>query len=103
VTDKNARCILHSKNSLRGSNVVVEGGFRFLDDADVVAILDQDVVNALSARTIRPGTVNQNNIPNATTLVLWIAHFAAPFLLDSFAHMATLVFQKAPTVSGGEN
>jgi hypothetical protein len=31
-----------------------------LDDADVVAILDQDVVDVFPARTICPGAVNQN-------------------------------------------
>jgi hypothetical protein len=70
VTDKNARPILQSKGALRGSHIVFERGFRFLDDADVVAILDQDVVNTLPSRTIRPRTVNQNNIPDPMPLIL---------------------------------
>jgi hypothetical protein len=41
-----------------------------LDEADVVAILDKNVVDVFPARTIRPGAVNQNNIPNAMLLVL---------------------------------
>ena len=40
------------------------------NDADVIAILNMNVVNALPARTICPGTVNQNNIPNAMLFVL---------------------------------
>jgi hypothetical protein len=39
-------------------------------DADVIAILNKNVVNALPARTICPGTVNQNNVPNAMVFVL---------------------------------
>jgi hypothetical protein len=70
VTDKNARCILQTKNSLRGTHVVFEGGLRFLDDADFVAILDQDVVNTLPARTIGRGAVNRNNIPDPMPLIL---------------------------------
>jgi hypothetical protein len=41
-----------------------------LDDANVVAILNEDVVNAFPARTIRPGAVDENNIPNVMLSVL---------------------------------
>jgi hypothetical protein len=41
-----------------------------LDDADVKAIFDKNVVNALPAGTICPGAVNQNDIPNAMLFVL---------------------------------
>jgi hypothetical protein len=61
---------LLSKDALRGSYIFLKGGLRFLDDADVEAILDQNVVNALPTRTIRPGAVYQNNIPNAMLFVL---------------------------------
>jgi hypothetical protein len=40
-----------------------------LDDADVVAILGENVINALPPGTICPGTVNQNNIPNTVLFV----------------------------------
>src|ERR1700675_4128430 len=70
VSDKNARSILLSKDALRGSYIFFKGGLRFLDDADVEATLDQNVVNAFPARTIRPGAVYQNNIPNAMLFVL---------------------------------
>ena len=56
--------------ALRSSHVFFKGRLRLLNDADVVAILDKDVVNALPAGTICPGTVNQNNIPNAMLFVL---------------------------------
>jgi hypothetical protein len=41
-----------------------------LNDADLVAILDKNVVNASPARSIGPGTVDQNNIPNAMHFVV---------------------------------
>jgi hypothetical protein len=70
MSDKNARSILLSKDALGGSNIIFKGCLWFLDDADVVAIFDKDVVNAFPAGTIRPGAVNQNNIPNAMLVVL---------------------------------
>src|SRR5258708_28612281 len=70
VRDKNARSVLKSKGAFGGSHIVFKRSFRFLDDADVVAILDQDVVNTLPAGAIRPGTVNQNNIPDPVPLIL---------------------------------
>ena len=41
-----------------------------LDDADVVTILDKNVVNAFPAGTICPGTVNQNDIPDPRLFAL---------------------------------
>jgi hypothetical protein len=46
VTDKNARSILLSQDSLRGSDIFLKGCLRLLDDADVVAIFDKNVVDA---------------------------------------------------------
>ena len=43
----------------------MEGRLRLLDDADVVSILDQNIVNAVLAGTICPGAVSQDDIPNA--------------------------------------
>jgi hypothetical protein len=65
VSDKNALAILLSKDALRGSHIFFKGRLRLLDDADVVAILDKNVVDASPAGTICPGTVNQNDIPKA--------------------------------------
>ena len=70
MSDKYARSVLLSKDALRGSDIVFEGCLRLLDDADVIAILDKDVVNAFLAGTIGPGAVNQNNVPNAMVFVL---------------------------------
>ena len=70
VSDKNALSILLSEDALRRGDIFLKEGLRLLDDADVVAILDQNVVNAFPAGTIRPGAVNQNNIPNAMLFVL---------------------------------
>jgi len=64
VSDQNARPILLTKDALRSGDIVFKGGLRLLDDADVIAILDQNVVNALPAGTICPGTVNENDIAN---------------------------------------
>src|SRR5437879_4994498 len=70
VSDKNARSILLSKDALGGSHIILKGRLRLLDHADVVAVLDKDVVNAFPARTICPGAVDQNNIPDTMPLVL---------------------------------
>src|SRR5439155_23079674 len=70
VSDQNARSVLLSEHALRSSDIFFERGLRFLNDADVEAILNQNIVNALPARTICPGAVNQNNIPNPRRFVL---------------------------------
>jgi hypothetical protein len=70
MSDQNALAILLSNDALRSGDIIFEGSLRLLDDADVVAILDQNVVNAFPAGTICPGSVNQNNIPNAMLFVL---------------------------------
>jgi hypothetical protein len=70
VSNKNARSILLGKDSFRRSHIFFKRRLRLLDDADVVAIFDKNVVDASPARTIRPGAVNQNNIPGAMVFVL---------------------------------
>jgi hypothetical protein len=70
VRDKDARSVLQCEDTLHGTYIVLEGRLWLLDDADVEAIFDKNVVNALPARTICPGAVNQNDIPNAMLLVL---------------------------------
>src|SRR6204780_1136647 len=62
VSDKNARAFLQRKDALRGGDIFSERRFRLLHEADDVAVLHKDVVNAFPARTICPGAVNQNNI-----------------------------------------
>src|ERR1700683_176623 len=70
VSYKNAWAVLLSNDTLRSRHVFLKGRLRLLDDADVVAILDENVVNAFPAGTICPGAVDQNNIPNAMRIVL---------------------------------
>src|ERR1700719_4841547 len=70
VSDQNARSVLESKDALRSCDILLERRLRLLHDGDVVTIIDQNVVNAFPARTICPGTVSQNDIPNAPLLVL---------------------------------
>jgi hypothetical protein len=65
MSDKNAWSIQLGKDAFRRSHIFFKGCLRLLDDADGEAILDKNVVNALPAGTIRPGTVNQNNILDA--------------------------------------
>ena len=65
MSDQNAGSILLSEHALGSSHIVFKGGLRFLNDADVVAILNQNIVNAFPAGTICPGTVHQNDVPNA--------------------------------------
>jgi hypothetical protein len=69
VSDQNAESILKSEGALRGGHIFFKGCLRLLDDADVIAVLDQNVVDTFPARTICPRAMNQNNIPNAMLLV----------------------------------
>jgi hypothetical protein len=70
VSDKNARSILLSDDALRRSDIVLERCLRLLNDADVVAIFDENVVDAFPARTICSGAVNEDNIPDAMVFFL---------------------------------
>jgi hypothetical protein len=53
--DEDARTILQGKHALGSGDIFLKGRLRFLHDADVEAVLDQDVVNALPAGTVCPG------------------------------------------------
>jgi hypothetical protein len=63
------------RKSLDSSGNRILDIFLLLNDADVLTILSQDVVNAFPARTIRPRTVDKDNIPNAVLLTL---RYSAP-------------------------
>jgi hypothetical protein len=65
MSDQNAWSVLLSQHALRSSDIFFKGRLRLLNDADVISILDENVVNAFPARTICPRTVHQNDIPNA--------------------------------------
>jgi hypothetical protein len=70
VRDKDARSALQCKDTLHSGHIILEGRLWLLDDADVEAIFDENVVNALPAGTVCPGAMNQNDILNAMLLVL---------------------------------
>jgi hypothetical protein len=60
--DQNARTVLQSKNALRGGDIFFKGRLWFLDYADVIAILDKNVVNTFPAGAICPCTMDQDDI-----------------------------------------
>jgi hypothetical protein len=70
VSDKNTQTILESNDALRGGNVFLERRQRLFYDADVKAIFEENVVDAFPSRTICPGTVHQNDIPNTMLFAL---------------------------------
>src|SRR5580700_9982452 len=70
VSDKNARSILQGKHTLRRSHIILERRLRLLNEADVVAILYKNFVNAFPPRSICPGSVHQNNIPDTTVFLV---------------------------------
>src|SRR5580700_7155097 len=70
VRDKNARSILQGEHTLRRSHIILERRLRLLNDADFVAILYKNFVNAFPPRAIRPGSVYQNNIPDTTVFLV---------------------------------
>jgi hypothetical protein len=53
---------LQCEDTLHGGHIIVERRLRLLDDADFEAIPDKVVVNAPPARTVRPGTVDEDYI-----------------------------------------
>jgi hypothetical protein len=49
---------LQCEDTLHGTYIITEGHLWLLDDADLEAIFDKNVVDAFPARTIRPRAVN---------------------------------------------
>src|SRR5258708_23350020 len=62
VRNKDARPVLQCDDTLHGVHIILEGRFRLLDDADFEAIPDKIIGNAIPARAVRPGTVNEDDI-----------------------------------------
>jgi hypothetical protein len=52
---------LQCEDTLHGGHIILEGRLRLLDDADVEAMPDKVVVNASPARTVSPGTVDEDD------------------------------------------
>src|ERR1700683_2466111 len=70
VCDENAWPILLSEDALRRSHIFLKGRLRLLHNADVEAIFNKNVVNALPSGSVCPSAMHQNNIPNAMLLCL---------------------------------
>ena len=62
VSNKNAHSVLLSKDALGRCHIFFERCLRLLHDADVVTVLDQNVVGAFPARAIGPSSVNEHNV-----------------------------------------
>src|SRR5258708_7216655 len=62
VRDKDTRSVLQCEDTLYGGHIILEGRLGLLDDGDFEAIPDKVVVNAPPARTVRPGTVDEDDI-----------------------------------------
>src|ERR1700722_2284139 len=56
VCDKDARSVLQCEDPLHCGHVSLEGRLRLLDDADHVAVLDKNVVDAFPTRSVCPGS-----------------------------------------------
>src|SRR5229473_6573010 len=62
VADENCRPVLRCKSSLGSRHVALQRYRGVLDDADIVAVLFQDTVDALPARAVHKSTVDQNDV-----------------------------------------
>jgi hypothetical protein len=70
VCDKDARSVLQCENTPHCGHIILEGRLRLLDDADVEAVSDKVVVDAPPARTVRPGTMDEDYVFHAGLLSL---------------------------------
>src|SRR5258706_3290085 len=62
VSDKNAGSILLGKDALRCGDIILERGLRLLNDGDVVAIFDKNLVNAFPAKAICPVAMHEYDV-----------------------------------------
>ena len=70
MRDKDAGSVLQCEDTLHGGHIVLEGRLRFLDDTDVVAVVNKIGVHTFPTGAICPGSMHQNNFPDATFRVL---------------------------------
>ena len=68
VANENRRPVLRSKNALGSRHIVLQRYRRVLDDADVVTVLLQDLVDALPAGAVHKATVDQNDVHTLPSL-----------------------------------
>ena len=74
MSDKNARSILLSEDALGGSYIIFKGCLWFLDNADVIPILDKDVVGRVtSGNRRRPQKVEERRMNQWRTAIAWIS------------------------------
>ena len=62
MTDKNDRAILLGNRALGDGDIIGQRGGRVLDDADVVTVLFQDVIDTLPAGTIDETAVDKDDV-----------------------------------------
>src|SRR5207244_10613976 len=62
MANENCRSVLRCKNSPGNCYVVLQRYCRILDDADAVAVLLQDLVDALPASAVNKATVDENDV-----------------------------------------
>src|SRR6202008_4542690 len=62
MANENCRSILRCKSSLGNCYVVLQRYCRILDDAHIVAVSLQDLIDALPASAIHKATVDQNDV-----------------------------------------
>src|SRR5258707_5844359 len=62
MANENCRSILRCKNSPGNRNVVLQRNCWILNNADLVAVALQDLVNALPSRAIHKTTMDQNDV-----------------------------------------
>jgi hypothetical protein len=65
MADENCRAVLPGQHSVHRRNVIPQRGQRDLDDANMVAAVGQDVVDAAPAGTVGEGTVDEQDVVHA--------------------------------------
>jgi hypothetical protein len=62
VCDQDAWACLQVEDPLSRGDIVLQRGQRLLNDADLIAVAPEDLVDRLPTGAINPGTMNENDI-----------------------------------------
>ena len=62
VADEHGRTGLAVEDAVGGGDVIRQRSLRFLDDADAVAVLAEDIGDAPPARTVGEGAVDEDDV-----------------------------------------
>jgi hypothetical protein len=62
MADEYERSVLPVDDALRGRDIIGKARKRFLDDAHVISVFFEDVINAAPCRTVGIGAMYQYNI-----------------------------------------